>query len=109
MAFDNIPTLTRLLANGQSDDPALRASRRRLGVSALVPELLAFWKRNTRHLVPDPSYSGGAIYRNNADWAKALWEMNPTSCKELLRQWSVVHHRRRNLWQALRAKDLPVP
>jgi len=105
------PTLERLLAYGWSDDPALRVSRRkwleRLGAASLVPELLAFWKRNVQRLVPDPGHSGGTDYKSCADWAKALWEMNQPSCKELLHQWSVVHHRRRNLWRALRAKGLP--
>jgi hypothetical protein len=104
------PTMARLLACNQSNDPALGASRRRwlerLGVSSLVPELLAFWRRNAQRLVPDPAASGGSDYQSCADWAKALRELNPTSCKELLRQWSVAHHRRRNLWRALQRKGL---
>lgn len=105
-------TLERLLAYGWSDDPALRASRRkwleRLGAPCVVPELLAFWKRNVHRLVPDPGHCGGD-YESCADWAKALGEINPTFCKQLLRQWSVAHHRRKNLWRALRAKGLLVP
>jgi hypothetical protein len=104
------PTMARLLAHNQSNDPALGASRRtwlkRLGAYSLVPELLAFWRRNTQRLVPDPAASGGADYQSCADWAQALREVNPTSCKELLRQWSVAHHRRRNLWRALQRKGL---
>ncbi len=104
------PTIARLLAYNQSHDRALEVSRRkwleRLGIFSLVPELLAFWRRNARHLVPDPAAARGADYRDCADWAQALRELNPTSCRELLRQWSVPHHRRRNLWRALQAKGL---
>jgi hypothetical protein len=104
------PTMARVLAYNQSNDPALGASRRtwleRLGAYSLVPELLAFWRRNAQHLVPDPAASGGTDYLSCADWAQALRELNPTSCKELLRQWSVAHHRRRNLWRALQTKGL---
>jgi len=105
------PTLVRLLSYGWSDDRALLASRRtwleRLGASSLTPELIAFWKRNTRRLVPDPGHSEGADYKRCADWARALWEMDPSACKDLIGQWSAVHARRRNLWRELRAKDLP--
>jgi hypothetical protein len=104
------PAMARLLACNQSNDPALGASRRRwlelLGASSLVPELLAFWRRNAQRLVPDPAAAGGSDYQSCADWAQALRELNPTSCKELLCQWSVAHHRRRNLWRALQTKGL---
>lgn len=107
------PTLGRLLACGWSDDQALRMSRRRwlerLGVSSLTPELLAFWKRNTHRIVPDPGCVKGADYNACADWARALWEINPPSCEHLLARWSVVHQRRRNLWRTLRTKGLPIP
>src|SRR5260370_28927181 len=107
------PTLGRLLACGWSDDQALRMSRRtwlkRLGVSSLAPELLAFWKRNTHRMVPDPGHIKGADYKHCADWARALWEIHPASCEHLLPQWSVVHQRRRNLWRALRRKGRPIP
>ena len=104
------PTMARLLAYNQSNDPRLGASRRkwlkRLGAYFLVPELLAFWRRNAQRLVPDPAASGGPDYQGCADWALALRELNPTSCKELLLQWSVAHRRRRNLWRALQRKGL---
>jgi hypothetical protein len=52
------PTMVRLLADNRSSDRTLDASRKkwlkRLGISSLVPELLAFWRRNPRHLV-EPS------------------------------------------------------
>lgn len=107
------PTMARLLANNQNNDPALRASRRkwlkRLGASSLAPELLAFWRRNIERLVPDPAATGGTDYKICADWTQALRELNPTSCKELLRQWSVTHRQRKNLWRALQAKGLSMP
>src|SRR6266576_580425 len=71
----------------------------------LVPELLVFWRRNVQRLVPDPAASRGD-YESCADWVQALRELNPTSLKQLLREWSVSHHRRRNLWRALEAKGL---
>lgn len=107
------PSLQNLLAYGWSNDLVLRASRRKwlehFGASSLIPELLEFWKRNVLYLVPDPGYAGAPDYKNCADWTKALWEINQPACKELLHQWSVVHHRRRNLWRALREKGLSVP
>ena len=78
------------------------------GWCPLIPELLQFWMRNIGRLVPDPAASRGSDYRNCADWAQALRELNPTSSTELLHEWSVAHHRRRNLWRALGAKGLSV-
>ena len=104
------PTMVRLLAYNRSYDRTLDASRKkwlkRLGIFSLVPELLAFWRRNARHLVPDPAAARGADYRDCADWVQALRELNPASCEDLLRQWSVTQQRRRNLWRALQAKGL---
>jgi hypothetical protein len=105
------PKLVRLLAYSRTNDRALGASRRtwlkRLGASALVPDLLAFWRRNVQRLVPDPAASCGD-YKSCADWVQALGELNTTSLKQLLRQWSVSHHRRRNLWRALEAKGVSI-
>jgi hypothetical protein len=106
------PAMARLLAGAQTNDPVLGASRRkwlkRLGAVSLIPELLQFWVRNICRLVPDPAASRGSDYRDCADWARALRELNPTSSTELLHEWSVAHHRRRNLWRALGAKGLSV-
>jgi hypothetical protein len=106
------PAMARLLAGAQTNDPVLGASRRkwlkRLGAVSLIPELLQFWVRNICCLVPDPAASRGSDYRDCADWARALRELNPTSSTELLHEWSVAHHRRRNLWRALGAKGLSV-
>src|SRR5437588_162804 len=103
------PKLARLLAYNRTNDPSLGASRRkwlkRLGVCVLVPELLVFWRRNVQRLVPNPAASRGD-YDSCADWVQATRQSNPTSLKQLLREWSVCHHRRRNLWRALEAKGL---
>ncbi len=103
------PALAHLFSEGWRNDPSLRASRRRwlerLGAVSLVPELLAFWKRNLRRLVPDPALAG-PDYVRCADWVKALWEIDAAAGRDLLRQWSTAHHRRRNLWSALRARNL---
>ncbi len=103
------PRLARLLAYSRTNDRALAASRRkwlkRVGASALVPELLVFWRRSVWRLVPDPA-AGRGDYESCADWVQALRELNPTSLKQLLCEWSVSHHRRRNLWRALEAKGL---
>lgn len=107
------PQLVRILSYSSSDDPALRASRRRwlerFGASCLVSELLSFWKRNIRRLIPDPAQARTSDYSRSAEWVQAFWEFDSTACRELLRQWSVAHHRRRNLWRALREKGLSVP
>ena len=101
-----------LVADGWRDDRALTSSRRRwlerLGAFSVVPEMLSFWKRNLRWWVPDPALAGPR-YDHCADWAKALWEMEAAAGRELLSQWVTTHHRRRNLWSALRARNVPVP
>ena len=60
------PMLVRLLSRGWYDDPSLRASRRgwlkRRGGHALIPELLDFWRRHTRRLVPDPKNAESSNY-----------------------------------------------
>lgn len=104
------PALVRLLSCGWSDDRSLSHSRRtcleRVGASSLAPDLLSFWKRNLRRMIPDPA---GSDYERCAEWARSLWEIDKISCHELMGTWLVTHRRRPNLWKALRAKGLPLP
>lgn len=106
------PALVRILADGWSDDPSVRASRRkwleRMGASFLVPELLSFWKRNIRSFIPDPARVEGSNYDRCAAWVQAFSDLQPEACREMLHRWSDMHRRRRNLWRALRKKALPV-
>ena len=107
------PTLARVLGYGWVMDKTLLASRRnwlhRLGAAALVPELQAFWKRNLLRLVPDPASDAGSDYERCVDWLQALWEIDPDAAKRLLDEWGTVHWRRRNLWNMIRKRELPVP
>jgi hypothetical protein len=107
------PTLARVLGYGWVMDKTLLASRRnwlhRLGDAALVSELQAFWKRNLLRLVPNPVSNAGSDYERCVDWLQALQEIDPDAAKRLLIEWGVVHWRRRNLWNIIRKRGLPVP
>lgn len=104
------PTLARLLACGWNDDPALRASRRRWlersGGHSLMPELLSLWRRRTERLVPDPQKTESSNYDDCADWVRALHEIQPAACRNLITRWGTPHRRRKNLWRALRKRGL---
>ncbi|MFH1723326.1 MAG: hypothetical protein ABII00_01770 [Elusimicrobiota bacterium] len=105
------PSLESILARGWTRAAASsRGSRRswleRLGATALIPELEAFWKRNMLRLVPDPASND---YDRCVDWLRALRDVDHAAGEELLRRWADMHWRRKNLWRAAQAKGLPVP
>ncbi|MBI5210135.1 MAG: hypothetical protein HY927_09225 [Elusimicrobia bacterium] len=106
------PSLALVLGYGWTKDGSLLASRRgwlsRLGAAALIPELVAFWKRNLPRFVPDPG-SACSDYKRCADWLCALSEIDSDACGRLLGEWAAVHWRRKNLWRAIREKGLAVP
>lgn len=107
------PTLAQILARGWATDKALLASRRnwlsRLGMTAMIPELQAFWKRNMLQLIPDPASDAGSNYERCVDWLRAFWEIDPDAAKRLIGEWGAVHWRRRSLWRTVRKKGLPMP
>ncbi|MEW6741827.1 MAG: hypothetical protein AB1486_03625 [Planctomycetota bacterium] len=90
-----------------SDDRAVHKSLRnwleRCKAGALVPGVMAFWKRNVARLVPDPRSSD---YESCAAWLAAVKELDPTSFGRIINDWSVTHRRRKNLWSALSKRNL---
>jgi hypothetical protein len=107
------PTLHRLLANeGEHDPEGARARRdwvRRLRGTELFPEVIELWKRNAPSLVPDPARERGSRYGHCADWLQAILELDPQAYQRIVEAWAVAHKRRRNLWQALARRKLPLP
>jgi len=85
-----------------------RASEEIAGTCYLLPEVMEFWKRNAALLVPDPAHAGGSDYTACAEWLAVVLDLDPPTYTRILQDWSVRHRRRRNLWQALRKRRLPL-
>jgi len=106
------PTLQRLLSTRPQGEPTVSASRRRwverLGLADLFPEVLDFWRRHVARLVPDPARATGSNYDDCAEWLAAAFELDSTAYERLVRAWAGPHARRRNLWQAIARKHLPL-
>jgi hypothetical protein len=106
------PILHRLLSRYQGGKDLVHRSRRqlvgRLRGAELFPEVLQFWKRNAPSLVPDPAQARGSSYGDCADWAAAVFELDRQAYDRIVLSWSKSHKRRRNLWQALKKKQLPL-
>ncbi len=96
------PALYRVLSVEATSDRSMAASRRRwLGrckAKALLPQVIAFWERNVRKLVPDPA---GASYDECAAWLAALEELDRESFASIVTKWTETHRRRKNLWKAV--------
>ncbi len=106
------PTFHRLLSTRSRGEPAVSASRRRwvtrLEVADLFPEVLDFWRRHVARLVPDPARTAGSNYNDCAEWLAIAFELDSTAYESLVRAWAGPHARRRNLWQAIARKRLPL-
>jgi hypothetical protein len=106
------PALHRLLSRYQGGKGLVHRSRRqlvgRLRGAELFPEVLQFWKRNAPSLVPDPAQARGSYYGDCADWAAAVFDLDRQAYGRIVRSWSDSHRRRRNLWQALKERQLPI-
>lgn len=50
----------------------------------------------------------GSTYDGCADWLAVVYDLDAAGYQATLERWKVLHRRRRNLWQALRAKRLPL-
>lgn len=107
------PTLHRLLSRERSGAREADGVRRRwiahLGGFDLFPDVVAFCKRNARTLVPDPSHAHASNYEDCAQWMAGILELDADAYRAILRGWFVDHRRRRNLWQALAGRRLPMP
>lgn len=106
------PMLHRLLSTRPQGEPTVSASRRRwverLGLADLFSEVLDFWRRHVARLVPDPARATGSNYDDCAEWLAAAFELDSTAYERLVRAWAGPHARRRNLWQAIARKHLPL-
>lgn len=107
------PTLHRLLSRERDGVREVDAVRRqwleRLGGFALLPDVLACCRAHARSLVPDPADARASNYEECATWMAAIRELDPNVYRTILAAWSVAHKRRRNLWQALASRRLPLP
>lgn len=103
------PHLHRVLSEHEEARRLMQTSRhawlRRLKASALLPKLMAFWKRNAARLVPDPA-NHPADYRHAADWLAAVKELDREEFTRILADWRVKHRRRRNLWREVSSRGL---
>jgi len=103
------PHFHRVISEHQEARRVMQASRhawlRRLGASAILPKLMAFWKKNVAKLVPDPA-NCRADYRHAADWLAAVKEFDREEFIRILAHWRVKHRRRRNLWKEVSSRGL---
>ncbi|MCP4415572.1 MAG: hypothetical protein GY805_03055 [Chloroflexi bacterium] len=67
----------------------------------LFDQVMAYWKKNLRNLVPKPESAQKSVYTQQANWMAALRELVPHEYVSLLNKWRVDHQRRRNLWKAM--------
>jgi hypothetical protein len=106
------PTLHRLLSRRSEGDRSLNASRRRwieaLGVADLFPEVAEFWKRHAPRVVPDPATASGSNYDDCAEWLAVVFELDSGAYRRIVQGWAAVHARRKNLWQAITRRRLPL-
>lgn len=105
------PRFRQLLVRYANERGRLALSRRqwikRLKGPLLLPDILEFWKDHAISLVPDPARAHRSRYYHQAEWMAAIRELDRKSYADIIEQWSVVHRRRRNLWNALKEAGLP--
>jgi len=81
---------------------------RKMQGDQLIPLIIECWKINVMKLIPDPSHAHKSLYDEHALWLAVAGELNPAACQKVIAQWKVNHARRKNLWEAIRNRDLPV-
>ena len=84
-----------------------RKGLRKMKAGSYLAEVLEFWKKHIRNIIPDPVNAHKSNYTEYACWANALFELNKDEYHALMAQWRRKHHRRRNLWRDLKAMNLP--
>ncbi len=80
---------------------------KRLQGARVLPEVLAFWKQHAVDVVPDPAKAFGSNYDDCAEWMAVVLELNPEAYRNKVRDWSLNHKLRRNLWRAFQERKLP--
>jgi hypothetical protein len=64
------------------------------------------WTEHLHTLVPSPA-GASSLYREQANWMKALAEVNRPSYDALLARWRTEFRQRRNLWRDMKACGCP--
>ncbi|MDM8531738.1 hypothetical protein QUF63_11240 [Anaerolineales bacterium HSG25] len=72
----------------------------------IAEQLINYWRANILQYVPNPKDVHKADYTNHATWMGVVKELAPSAYDTLLSEWQTDHHRRRNLWQAMRNEGL---
>ncbi|MBI9082970.1 MAG: hypothetical protein JEZ11_05185 [Desulfobacterales bacterium] len=80
----------------------------KMNAEVCLPGILTVWKKQLHRIMPDPQTVHKSNYSGHANWAGALWELNPDQFNALIQRWRTKHNRRRNLWRDLNAQGLPV-
>jgi hypothetical protein len=89
--------------------PTRRVWLEKMQGEKFIPLLMKCWQQNVQTLVPDPaSPSSKSSYEYHARWLVVVNEINPAACRALIKSWQTEHHRRGNLWKAIKAVNLPV-
>ncbi len=106
------PYLFKYVLSGE-DKNSDRASSRQAWLAKMRGErfsgrLKRCWQDNVAVLVPDPSGAHKSRYDYHAKWLEVVREINPAAYWELIKDWRIAHKRRRNLWKAVDARDLPL-
>jgi len=106
------PKLKAILEQWRWGHDELKGERRRwlkrFGGREVLPDLLDLFARHIADQVPDPGSVGGSNYDGCAAWMGAVRELAPEKYSAILRGWQGTHKRRRNLWKAMSAQELPV-
>ena len=80
---------------------------KRMNGEKFLPLLIQCWKKNIGVLVPDPGNAYKLRYHEHASWMAVVKELNPSLYTNMINQWKIDHHRRKNLWAALKEMNLP--
>ena len=107
----NYPKLFKYVLNYYRYGELTKNSRiawlKRMNGEKFLPLLMQCWKKNIGCLVPDPSNAHKSRYHDHAHWMAVVKELNSSIYTNMINQWKIDHHRRKNLWAALKEMDLP--
>jgi len=96
---------TRLYGS-QEGKKSRRGWLKKIESENLTPFVIECWKKKIKDIMPDPASAHKSDYTSHAEWLSAANELGVYN--EILDQWKVVHKRRRNLWDAIKKKRLPL-
>lgn len=90
------------------DDASRQAYLQQFAPAELWVQVMDYWQTNLHTFVPDPSSAQASDYTQQVQWMAALQEINITSYEKLLALWQIEHHRRSNLWKAMKHQSLDI-